>query len=76
VGGVIAGMTDIQIPQHARHPYFSYAVVGLLSSGGSAFWNHALDLMQAAKVQKEVDARLAVRASLANAASVGAGAGQ
>ena len=74
VGGVIAGVSGIQIPQNARHPYFSYAVVGLLSSGGSAFWNHALDLMQAAKVQKEADARDAVQANLATAASAGASA--
>lgn len=74
VGGVIAGVSDIQIPQNARHPYFSYAIVGLLSSGGSAFWNHALDLMQAAKVQKEVDARDAVQASLVTTAGANAGA--
>ncbi len=26
---------------------------GILASGGSAFWNHLLDILQAAKVQKE-----------------------
>ncbi|MFZ0395144.1 MAG: hypothetical protein WCF17_20740 [Terracidiphilus sp.] len=28
-------------------------VSGILASGGSAFWNHLLDILQAAKVQKE-----------------------
>lgn len=28
-------------------------VTGILASGGSAFWNHLLDIVQAAKVQKE-----------------------
>ncbi|MFP5234323.1 MAG: hypothetical protein ACLGSD_00350 [Acidobacteriota bacterium] len=33
-----------------------YAIVGLLASGGSAFWNHVLDILQAAKVQREQQA--------------------
>lgn len=37
-----------------------YAVVGLLASGGSAFWNHVLDILQAAKVQQEQQATAAV----------------
>jgi hypothetical protein len=28
-------------------------ISGILVSGGSAFWNHLLDILQAAKVQKE-----------------------
>lgn len=28
-------------------------VTGILASGGSAFWNHLLDILQATKVQKE-----------------------
>lgn len=37
-----------------------YAVVGLLASGGSAFWNHVLDILQAAKVQQEQQATAVV----------------
>src|ERR1700733_7578991 len=33
--------------------WVSWILSGLLVSGGSAFWNHPLDLVQAAKVQKE-----------------------
>jgi drug/metabolite transporter (DMT)-like permease len=33
--------------------WLSWILSGLLVSGGSAFWNHALDIVQAAKVQKE-----------------------
>ena len=31
----------------------SYVIVGLLASGGSAFWNHALDLIKASKIKQE-----------------------
>jgi drug/metabolite transporter (DMT)-like permease len=31
----------------------SWIVGGILVAGGSAFWNHALDILKAAKVQKE-----------------------
>ncbi len=37
-----------------------YAVVGLLASGGSAFWNHVLDILQASKVQQDQQAIAAV----------------
>ena len=40
-----------------------YAVVGLLASGGSAFWNRVLDILQAAKVRQEQQAGVAVTAS-------------
>jgi hypothetical protein len=30
-----------------------YAVCGLLSAGGSAFWNHILDILKAAKISSE-----------------------
>jgi hypothetical protein len=39
---------------------FTYVLIGLLSAGGSAFWNHALDLVKASKVQKEQTAKMAV----------------
>jgi hypothetical protein len=31
----------------------SWSITGILASGGSAFWNHTLDLIKAAKVQQE-----------------------
>jgi hypothetical protein len=34
----------------------SWAITGILASGGSAFWNHALDLIKATKVQQEQQA--------------------
>jgi hypothetical protein len=49
----------------------SYACTGLLSSAGSAFWNHALDIIQATKVQQEQNAANAV-ASTAQSLSPGA----
>lgn len=45
---------------HDAHDLLGYAVLGLLASGGSAFWNHVLDILQAAKVQQEQNAALAV----------------
>ena len=33
--------------------WLSWVVTGVLVSGGSAFWNNLLDILQAAKVQKE-----------------------
>lgn len=35
------------------HMWLNWIVTGILVSGGSAFWNHLLDMLQAAKVQKE-----------------------
>jgi hypothetical protein len=32
---------------------WGYIVCGLLSAGGSAFWNHVLDLLKAAKISSE-----------------------
>lgn len=69
IGGLVAGFSGIDIlptPHHNR--YLSYAVAGLLSSGGSAFWNHALDIIQATKVQKEETAKaMTARAALLRA---------
>jgi hypothetical protein len=31
----------------------SWSITGILASGGSAFWNHILDLIKATKVQQE-----------------------
>jgi len=47
----------------------SYVILGLLTSGGSAFWNHILDLLQAIK-QKQA------AAAPVKPAAVAAGAGK
>lgn len=67
IGGVIAvrGGIAAQLLPNSHHPYLSDVVAGLLASGGSAFWNHALDLLQATKVSSEQAAAAAV--SLAGA---------
>src|SRR5947199_275165 len=33
--------------------YSAWVAIGLMSSGGSGFWNHALDAMRAMKINKE-----------------------
>jgi hypothetical protein len=66
IGGVIAGRSGIAgqlLP--GAHPHTSYIVAGLLSSGGSAFWNHVLDLLQATKVSSEQAAANAVSTAAA-----------
>lgn len=47
----------------------SWATTGLLASGGSAFWNHALDLLKATKIQNEQSAKFAVANTAANPAA-------
>lgn len=48
--------------QHAEfgwrnpHMWLNWITTGILVSGGSAVWNHLLDILQAAKVQKEQQA--------------------
>jgi hypothetical protein len=71
IGTVLAGYTGAgaQILPHS-HPYLADAVAGLLASGGSSFWNHALDMMQAAKVVKEQTAAAVVQANANLAAAV------
>ena len=48
------------IPIHSSHPWMGDVLMGLLSSGGSSFWNHALDIVKASKVIKEQAADTAV----------------
>jgi hypothetical protein len=38
-----------------------YIVCGLLTAGGSAFWNHVLDILQAAKINSESNAANAAK---------------
>jgi hypothetical protein len=45
------------------HKVVAFTVAALLTSAGSAFWNHALDILKATKVNKE---QVAILASGAN----------
>lgn len=58
LGAGIAAYSRITVPGLSAD--FSYPLIGLLAAGGSAFWNHALDLVKATKVQKEQTAKVAV----------------
>lgn len=49
--------------------WMSTVVIGLMASGGSAFWNHALDLIQASKVKAEAGAARAMAAAPSSASS-------
>src|SRR5712675_1071218 len=54
-----------------------YLIVGFLTAGGSAFWNHVLDILSAFKTQKEKVANaLAPLAAPAPAAAGAAAAGK
>ena len=59
VGGAIAYFAQPEIastmPSLSTNQigWASYAIVGLLASGGSGLWNHVLDIVQAMKVSKE-----------------------
>jgi hypothetical protein len=60
----LSGQYPIPLPKSVTNPptafefgdhrnWLYWFVTGILVSGGSAFWNHLLDILQAAKVQKE-----------------------
>ena len=55
----LSGLNPLNIPLAKPFDWFnkadwlSWVISGILVSGGSAFWNHLLDILQAAKVQKE-----------------------
>jgi hypothetical protein len=54
----ISGLNPMNIPgfipfSFSRGSCMSWLVTGLLVSGGSAFWNHLLDILKATKVEKE-----------------------
>lgn len=55
----LSGLNPLNIPRAQPFDWFNHAnwlswlVSGILVSGGSAFWNHLLDILQAVKVQKE-----------------------
>jgi hypothetical protein len=44
--------TQVPMLDFKAHPYVGYAVIGLMASGGSAMWNHALDIVQAMKIKQ------------------------
>ncbi|HTV16167.1 MAG TPA: hypothetical protein VME68_15710 [Acidobacteriaceae bacterium] len=73
LGAVLSAYTGAgaQILPHSS-PYLADVVAGLLASGGSSFWNHALDMMQATKVVKEQAAAAVTQANAAIAAAVAA----
>ncbi len=55
-GAVISISVQGQVPAGVSAKeigFWSYLVLGLLTSGGSALWNHVLDIIGAFKVQKE-----------------------
>lgn len=58
-GAAVAYLGHAQIAQQvpalafSEHLQLGYLVVGLMASGGSAMWNHALDIVQAMKIAKE-----------------------
>lgn len=70
----LSGLNPLSIPgaqpfQWGNHAdWLSWLITGILVSGGSAFWNHLLDILKAAKVQKEQLANIA--ATAANAPTI------
>ena len=44
--------SQVQVLSFQDYPWLGYAVIGLMSSGGSAMWNHALDIVQAMKIKQ------------------------
>lgn len=54
-----SGLNPLNVPHFEAygwtnpHNWMSWLIGGLLVCGGSAFWNHILDILQAAKVKKE-----------------------
>jgi hypothetical protein len=61
VGTVIAWFGDLQLGTHGGPS--AWVLIGLMSSGGSAFWNHALDALRAMKVTQEATAAQATKAA-------------
>lgn len=79
VSGVLvvacSGLNPLNIPQFKAYGWtspinwLSWLIGGVLVSGGSAFWNHILDILQAVKVRKEQFANLATTVSATTAAN-------
>ena len=55
----LSGLNPLNVPLAQpfawanRANWLSWLITGILVSGGSAFWNHVLDILKAVKVQKE-----------------------
>ncbi|HWE85285.1 MAG TPA: hypothetical protein VG267_10105 [Terracidiphilus sp.] len=55
----LSGLNPLSVKDFVAYQWSNHAdwmcwcVTGLLVCGGSAFWNHLLDILQATKVQKE-----------------------
>lgn len=45
--------TQVPMLDFKDHAYIGYAVIGLMASGGSAMWNHGLDIVQALKIKQQ-----------------------
>jgi hypothetical protein len=58
----LSGQNPVNVPGFAAYKWgnlrdwASWILSGVLVAGGSAFWNHLLDILKAAKVQKEIAA--------------------
>jgi hypothetical protein len=70
-----SGLNPLTVPKFEafgwRNPadWLSWLIGGVLVSGGSAFWNHILDILQATKVRKEQIANLAAAAATSTTAN-------
>jgi hypothetical protein len=65
-------LDTFQVPGHAAQWYYwwgSYAFTGLLSSGGSAIWNHSLDILKATKIKQEQGAKALTANNIAQSAT-------
>jgi hypothetical protein len=81
IGTTIAALSKVdvwqkldvfQIPNHSPHGYYywgSYMFTGILSSGGSAIWNHSLDILKATKIKQEQGAKAVTAANIAQTAN-------
>jgi hypothetical protein len=70
-----SGLNPLTIPKFVAFGWMnpanwmSWLIGGVLVSGGSAFWNHILDILQATKVRKEQIANLAAAAATTTTAN-------
>ena len=55
-GMFVAALTQVNPLNLKTANWVIWAITGLLICGGSAFWNHILDIIQATKVQKQTAA--------------------
>jgi hypothetical protein len=71
----LSGLNPLTIPRFVAFgwtnpaDWLSWLIGGVLVSGGSAFWNHILDILQATKVRKEQIANLAAAAATTTTAN-------